>query len=1435
MITLLLRLFLLWLLSLPSWATPLLAPPYLPPQVLDVRSGLSQNTVEAIYRDHNGFLWFATQDGLNRYDGTQIKRFYAEADSSANPYGLASNHLTALTGDNENQLWLGTANGDLQRFDGKLFRSYQTPWQHQYISHLASVGHQLAVANDLGLWLLDLGSQQWQKVLDGKVKDLAASGNALWVLTADGRLFELEDSQLTLKLTRPDLQALTLDPKGMLWLAGDGQLWHYTDSGLIQVLQWASFAEHPALKLMADGKGHFYLALKRRGLMWLDPYHQKAEQLLQGTQHNLVDWPRTLYVDADNQLWVGTFSRGVIHLPGHDGAIRYFSHGEPQANQNNVRSLLKDAQGLWIGTMGNGLWRIDNQGQYHNYNAELARLTGQSPTRFLLVVTALAKDSQGDLWIGTNQGLIRYDNQQQWQWFSTEQGLSDPLIWSLLWHNGQLLVGTEKGLDAFNGETFSHRDSQAQFYALAEHQGVVMAATGKGFCRLEPRARCWGKPQITGRGRGLLSDGNNGWWVGTQKGLVHLGAQDQLTLYQKQPGLEDDTIYAVAQDSENQLWLSTNRGLVLFNPSQGRFSAPPIDQFILEYNGNAVFKDGNGLLYFGGVNGLAEIQFGANNNLGAHYALQWVGASVNGQPHNLNSDEVLVLPPDISRLSLSFADLDFGHGNNQYLYQLDGPWQPLGMGKEVVFTHLTPGHYQLKLRRLGDPQPPLLLNLEVLEPWYLQPVNLLWEILLLALLVAWLWYRWWLRRERGIALRRALADSEQRLRLAMVASGYGVWDWDWQTQAVVRTGLDFLGYQDGEIAPNRRGLSQLVNPEDQPKIIAAIKRHLKGQDDHYHCIYRLRHAKGHWLWVQDRGRVVARDDNGKVLRMAGTHRDISAERAQERQLQLSDLVTRAMSEGVVVTNERLDIINTNPAVETHLATPTETLLALKPWRFLPKTTRLGLLRKIRGALKDQGSWAGELRIQDGHGQLKLLETEIHWAQDQAQGANLVVLFSDITQRKAAEEELRYLANFDPLTGLPNRTLFRDRLGHAMTRANRTAQQVALLFLDLDHFKHVNDSLGHELGDRLLKEVAQRLLHAVRSYDTVARLGGDEFIIIMEDVKETLTTTLVAEKVMQALEPPVVLAGHRVSVTPSIGIALYPQDSTDPNTLLRYADTAMYHAKARGRGNFQYYTNTMNAAAQRRLALEHGLRQALEEGGLSLRYQPRIRLGNNLVAGVEALCRWHHPELGEIPPSDFIPLAEETGLISALGQWVLREALTQQKVWRQQGIILQMAVNLSARQFQDHDLPGQVTQLLRDLDLPPDALELELTESMLLSNKDNAAKQIARLRHSGIRVALDDFGTGYSALSYLTELRFDILKLDRSFVAKLPQEKEPVAIIKAVVELAHSLNMQVVAEGIETDAQLNCLRALDCDEGQGYHFARPLTAGELEHWLGHWLG
>jgi diguanylate cyclase (GGDEF)-like protein len=430
------------------------------------------------------------------------------------------------------------------------------------------------------------------------------------------------------------------------------------------------------------------------------------------------------------------------------------------------------------------------------------------------------------------------------------------------------------------------------------------------------------------------------------------------------------------------------------------------------------------------------------------------------------------------------------------------------------------------------------------------------------------------------------------------------------------------------------------------------------------------------------------------------------------------------------------------------------------------------------------------------------------------------------ERKNAEERLAHLAQFDSLTGLPNRHLFHDRLGHAMAQAKRSGHPMAVLFIDLDRFKLVNDTRGHDAGDKLLQEAAARLAQCVRSSDTVGRFGGDEFGAILSELSKPGDASLVAQKIIDAVARPFQLDGHETYVTASVGITLFPADGEEAGALIMNADVAMYRAKEQGRNNYQYFTREMNERALERVRMEAALRRAVERREFLLHYQPKADLKSGAICGLEALLRWRHPERGLVSPAEFIPVLEDTGLIVPVGEWVMEAVCAQIRAWREKGLAVPpVAVNLSARQFQQKDLEATVRRILQTAGVDGSLLEFELTESMLMKDPEAAAHTLQGLKEAGVRLSVDDFGTGYSSLAYLKRFPIDALKIDRAFIRDVTVDPDDAAITLAIISLGHSLKLKVIAEGVETEAQLDFLSAHGCDEMQGFYFARPLPVGD----------
>ncbi len=646
------------------------------------------------------------------------------------------------------------------------------------------------------------------------------------------------------------------------------------------------------------------------------------------------------------------------------------------------------------------------------------------------------------------------------------------------------------------------------------------------------------------------------------------------------------------------------------------------------------------------------------------------------------------------------------------------------------------------------------------------------------------------------------------------------------------------GYPPEAFIHNRELWLQLLHPDDIP-LVQQSDAELKATKKPLTRTYRLRHRyTDDYHWLEDRV-VPQLDAAGRIVQLYGLARDVTERRRTEEALQQSEARLAeaqrmahlgnwswdARTGEVFWSDETYRIFGYEP--RSVVPTPEHILSAVHPddRAFLMPPT-------IPDAPRD-GPHEADLRLllPDGTERVVHQQVQLHVAPD---GTLLKMsgTVQDITERKRLEQQMAHQAFHDALTGLPNRTLVLDRLTYAVARNHRTDRSIAVLFLDLDGFKVVNDGMGHTVGDQLLVAVARRLAGCLRPGDTIARWGGDEFTVLLDDVTDPGQAQHIADRILEALVPAFVLDARTIVTTPSIGIAVSTGAKVHPDDLLRAADLAMYHAKARGKAQYQVFDASMRVDLMERLELEAGLRHALERGELEVYYQPKVALKSGEVTGFEALVRWNHPAHGMVSPAQFILLAEETGLILPIGQWVLEQACHQAKRWHAEAPPhppLSVHVNLSARQFQNPDLVAEVAQVLRATGMTPQALILEITETVVMDDGASSSATLRELKALGVQLAIDDFGTGYSSLSYLRRFPVDVLKIDKAFVDGLGHDSEATAIVQAVITLAHTLGMSVVAEGIETAVQVAHLNALGCDAGQGYYFAKPLpspAAGRL---------
>jgi len=674
----------------------------------------------------------------------------------------------------------------------------------------------------------------------------------------------------------------------------------------------------------------------------------------------------------------------------------------------------------------------------------------------------------------------------------------------------------------------------------------------------------------------------------------------------------------------------------------------------------------------------------------------------------------------------------------------------------------------------------------------------------------------------------------ERLERVLDSTDDGWWDWDLARGEIYYSPRwwRMLGYAPDELPATPRLWQQLTHPDDLQHARRIFEEALEEGTQSYTVELRMRCKDGSYLPVLTRYQI-RRNAAGRPLQASGANMDLSERKRVEKRLQQAAAIFEATREGVLVTDAEQRITMVNNAFTEISGYSEAEVIGKLPSMLGSGRHDAAFYSGMWQSLAETGHWQGEIWNRRKSGEFYPELLSISMVRDAAGAVvNYVGVFADLSKIKYSESQIEFLAHYDPLTQLPNRRQLLSHLEHALLAARRENRQLALLTLDLDRFKDVNDSFGHGAGDELLRQVADQLSAHLQGMDAVARLGGDEFTVMLRNLAQPEDAALLANELIGSLGKPWTLSnGATVRIGASIGISIFPDHGTTTDALLQHADAALYQAKSEGRSCFRYFSRNLTQAARERIELDARLHRALEQNELRVYYQPQIDIASGRIVGAEALVRWQDPREGLIPPPRFIPVAEATGLIGAIGEWVLRETCRQGKEWMETGLPpLSLSVNLSPRQFLRGDLGAMVAAILAETGFPAKRLELELTESALMNPQEEVAALLNGLRALGVRLALDDFGTGYSSLAHLKRFPLDVLKIDKSFVDDIPHGQDDVAIASAIVAMGHSLGFQVLAEGVENAEQLAFLKSLGCDLYQGYLASRPVPAADFARLL-----
>ncbi|MFC3269898.1 EAL domain-containing protein [Vulcaniibacterium thermophilum] len=1452
------------------------------------------NAVTALRQDRQGFVWVGTQGGLHRFDG---QRYVAYRHDPRDPASLPESFVTALELDGEHGLWVGTQSQYVARLDlrdGRVTRLQPAAggYTSRQVRALLAQERWLWVATLSGLERIEIATGTRRRLLTLpsetlRLNPLAAllpdGADAVWYASHAG-VYRVTDVGVQRISARP-ARSLLRDRRGRLWIGMADGLYRLERTGLTR--RWP-LGEEPAQEarwLAEAPDGRLWFATAYDGLRRYDPASGRVEAVR--AQRNLdASLPENsasaLMIDHGGMLWVGGQLRGVA-VTDPRGARFVYAVDDTGSRRNaydgdSVRALLQDAAGaLWIATDEARLLRYDlASAHFEDMSEHLPRGAAGGPLR----VAALAPAPDGGLWLGSFGGLLWMDPRTL-RVRAVELGAHGrPAIRSLRTaRDGSLWIGTDQhgALHYRPGSGsvthYPYREGGRGALAhptvhaiLEDRRGRVWLGTGDGLALIE---RAGAAPRLFRHAvddplslagnlvRALHESADGTLWIGTHTGLSQLqtGADGRVQfthpLAEAAGGNEPaPVVFTILEAPAGRLWLGTDGGIVRLDRATGHVRRYGLADGLqdLEFNGGAATALADGRLVLGGVRGVNLFDPRRVGDSAYVPPLRVLAVSIGATaPHREETPwqiSRIEVPDGDGLLRLRVGALDFAPAARiRYRYRMDGydlGWIDNGERPDITYTRLPPGRYTLRVQATNRDgvwsSTELRMPVHVAPPWWRHPVALLVFLGLAAAALATLGLNLHRRRQLERDYFRQIREREERLKLALWGSGEQFFDYDLRSGEVHRMRVhDQSGTPEIAVLTSTME-NREIHPDDAAAVAERLQQHLAGEAPEFVSEHRVRGREGKWCWVRTRGRVVERDADGRALRVAGTVRDITLSRREERDRRIATEVLRSMAEAVVVIDLDYRFVSSNPAFSRMTGYSEDEIIG-KPAALLDSSQHEpGFYLQIRADLVTHGHWAGELwqRRKDGSEFLCWLQTTaVH--DSEGRRTHYVAVLSDITEQKRTEQELRYLANYDTLTNLPNRTLLAERLSRAIVRARRHGHRVAVLFLDLDRFKDINDSLGHATGDRILRATAARLQQALGPPHTVARLGGDEFTVVLENLQTPEEAERIANELLRSFEEPLSIDNRlEVSMSPSIGIALYPDHAQVPTDLLKYADTAMYQAKAAGRRTYMRYTEAMDLATRRRATIAAALRNVLDRNELRLVFQPKLDLASGRITGVEALLRWNSPEHGDIPPAIFVPLAEENGLILEIGQWALREACHVLRYWRQLGLDdLTVAVNVSALQLQRGSMADTVATTLAESGLPAECLELELTETVLMANAEQNAVTLQRFRHLGVGLAIDDFGTGYSSLAYLKRLPINTLKIDKAFIGDLTTDPEDEAITATVIAMAHSLGLKVIAEGVETRAQLEFLRQHGCHEVQGFWISEPLEAAQCLAFLRNW--
>lgn len=1373
-----------------------------------VPEGLSQSAVSSLVEDKNGFLWIGTLNGLNRFDGQNFKQYFS--DESGN--GLPSSFIRSLALTPDGNLLVGTDKG-LTLYNQSNDK-FEASYNNQYLKtasiwSLSSNHNKITIGTKNKIISTDYNLSNFKEVNNSsslnEIKKILKLKRGYLIRNYDGSVFTIDNEGVASLVTKNSIEIETFNNSHIIISTKGVYNLSNNNYELISKRKFDGMSSLDGKPILIKGKNLYTINDKFQ-------IHNYGEINVSAKE---LKSPR-IYIE-NNSLYIATINTGFFAIKEQKNLIATLSIGS-----GNIWSLENDANNNEL-IVASDSKNID----VFNKNFELTKSYNTEIEGFKSI-----KKVKNKLFIGSLNGLFQLDvDSRKLEKLNTDKfttikknNLTDIIYAGTL--TGELYI--------FNNDLSFRKvtiDPDNPIFDIESTNDKIFIASQGGLFEIDET----NKIQHIYKNDLVFSlhIDNGKLYFGTRTSFLELNIDNHTKKVIKS---NNKAVFSISSTDDYIVATSIQEIILQSKTNFKTFTLSDLYGSQNEYNTQSITTFNQNLL-LGGTDGLSYFstkKFDDYLNKKSLPKTQLHKLLVFNVPEVIGGSVLKKPLPLTRKIKLKYSDYPFTFQFNtpgstsdriEYSYQMIGlseSWIESKGINSATYTNLSPGEYTFNIFALdpisGNPGPYQHIDIEITPPWWLSS-QAKFIYLILALIISGAIVKAVLRRRE---VQNQIVKSEERLKLSLWGSGDEMWDWDIETGQIYRSNiwgsLEFPrdGQRSGE-----NGEESNIHPMDQERVSSALNNHFYGKTDHFEAAYRVKGKSDEWVWILDRAKIVERDEKDNAVRMTGTIKNINNFKHAEEQLRLFERAIANISEGMFILDSNFFFVEVNEACCELSMTSRDQFIG-KQLNFdrYPESYS----DQIRSILHQQGSWSNEVESAKGDGSSFLMELTVDAIYDElGQLSHYVGVFSDISRRKQQEEELRKLTNNDLLTNLPNRSSLMVTLGNLVKRDSHHT----LMVLDLDNFKKINDSLGHQVGDELLIKVAKRIEDTVPYHTSIYRLGGDEFAILVDNNPDIGSSAVIANKVIDAFVSPFELTSDKVVVGLSIGIVLYPEDDQNEQALLRKADIAMYHAKSGGGNRYQFYSESLNRNAIRQLEVENLIREGLRDDLFEVYYQPKIDLKSGKMAGMEALVRLNHPEQGLIPPSDFIPLAEENGLIVEIGDLVMRKACFAAQKWRSQGIFDgRVAVNLSSYQFALPDLQQRIESILRLTQLPAANLELEITEGTVIKQPEKAIKVMQQLAKMGVSLALDDFGTGYSSLSYLKRFPIHTLKIDKAFVDDIDKSDRDLKMVDSIITIAHNMGLSVVGEGVEDASQLSILKALKCEEIQGFIFSKAVTESQF---------